>query len=348
MDGAARERLGSARNRKGRRVSSGLLALLDDIAALAKVAATALDDAAAQAVKAGGKAAGIVIDDAAVTPRYVVGFTSDRELPIIGKIALGSLKNKFLFLLPGALILSLFAPWLITPLLMFGGAFLCLEGYHKVHDLLTPHGHDDAAEAEGLALLNAEEFEDSKVSSAIRTDIILSAEIMAISLATVADAPLWMQAVTLGIVGLGMTVLVYGAVALIVRADDMGAALARGRYGLTRAIGRGVVLGMPGFLKALSLVGTLAMLWVGGGILVHGLAGLGYPGTEIAFHDIAHMAGGLVPAVEGVISWFVNAALSGLLGLIVGWVIGATIDHAVTPAIARFRRRRVPTNRPHV
>jgi predicted DNA repair protein MutK len=324
-------------------VSTGLLALLDDIAALAKVAATALDDAAAQAVKAGGKAAGIVIDDAAVTPRYVVGFTSDRELPIIGKIALGSLKNKFLFLLPGALILSLVAPWLITPLLMFGGAFLCLEGYHKVHDLVTHHAHDDAAEAEGVALLTAKELEDSKVSSAIRTDIILSAEIMAISLATVSDAPLWMQAVTLAIVGLGMTVIVYGAVALIVRADDMGAALARSRTAPLRAIGRGVVLGMPGFLKALSLVGTLAMLWVGGGILVHGLAGLGYPGLELAIHDVAHAVGVLIPAIEGVLTWFVNATLSGLLGLVVGWVVDLFVVHALTPVLAKIRPKRAPT-----
>jgi len=321
-------------------MSSGLLALLDDIAALAKVAAASLDDAAAQAMKAGGKAAGIVIDDTAVTPRYVVGFTADRELPIIGKIALGSLKNKFVFLLPGALILSFLAPWAITPLLMAGGAFLCLEGWHKVRDLIVPHVEHAGHEAEGIALLTAEEVEAAKVNNAIRTDIILSAEIMAISLATVADQPTWMQAVVLGIVGIGMTVLVYGVVALIVRADDMGAALARSRSGLTRAIGRGVVRGMPSFLSSLSLIGTIAMLWVGGGILVHGLAQLGLPQLETTIHDLAHTAGAALAALEGVIAWVVTAAFSALVGLVVGFAVALVVDYAAMPLIARLRAKR--------
>jgi len=318
-------------------VSSGLLALLDDIAALAKVAAASLDDAAAQAVKASGKAAGIVIDDAAVTPRYVVGFASDRELPIIGKIALGSLKNKFLFLLPGALILSYIAPWTITPLLMFGGAFLCLEGWHKIHELITHEEHDDAAEAEGMMLLTAEEMEIAKVTSAIRTDLILSAEIMAISLASVADQTVLTQAIVLAIVGLGMTVLVYGVVAIIVRADDMGAALARSRLSVTRAIGRGVVKGMPGFLQALSLVGTIAMLWVGGGILVHGLASLGLPQVEHAIHDLAEGAAHALGFLEAVVAWIVTATCSGIIGLAVGFLVGLAVDHVAKPLIARFR-----------
>ena len=325
-------------------MSSGLLALLDDVAALAKVAAAALDDAATQAVKAGSKAAGIVIDDAAVTPRYVVGFSSDRELPIIAKIAWGSLKNKFIILLPGALILSLVAPWLITPLLMIGGAFLCYEGWHKVAEYLHPH-HDHAAEAEGALLLTAQELEDSKVSSAIRTDIILSAEIMAISLASVADASFVSQSIVLAIVGLGMTVLVYGAVALIVRADDMGAAMARSRRALTRGIGKAIVTGMPGFLATLSFIGMIAMLWVGGGILIHGLAGLGVAGPEHLIHDAAHAVGAAVPAVEGIISWFVTAAASAVIGLAVGFVVSFVTDRYVLPAINAWRARRAATKR---
>lgn len=317
-------------------MSSGLLALLDDIAALAKVAAAALDDAAAQAVKAGSKAAGIVIDDAAVTPRYVVGFTSDRELPIIGKIAYGSLKNKFLILLPGALLLSLVAPWAITPILMVGGAFLCLEGWHKVSEMFHPH-HDHGAEGEVAAVLSAAEFEQAKVSSAIRTDIILSAEIMAISLASVADSPFITQAIVLAIVGLGMTVLVYGAVALIVRADDMGAALARSRNALSRAIGAGIVKGMPGFLRALSLVGMIAMLWVGGGIVIHGLAGLGLAGPEHLIHDIAYAAADALPALHGLIAWLVTAGIQALFGLVLGFVVSLAVDHVAMPLWKRLR-----------
>jgi uncharacterized protein len=253
-------------------MSGGLIALLDDIAAIAKVAAASLDDVAAQAVKAGSKAAGVVIDDAAVTPRYVVGFAADRELPIVARIAAGSLRNKLLFLLPGALALSLAAPWAITPLLMAGGLFLCFEGYEKVHHLLAPAAHADGGEY--AASTDAASLEEMRVAGAIRTDFILSAEIMAITLASVATLGFWGQALVLGLVGVGITMLVYGAVALIVKADDIGVALARnGSLGLTRALGRALVKGVPPFLKALSLVGTAAMLWVGGGIVVHGLAG---------------------------------------------------------------------------
>jgi hypothetical protein len=208
-------------------VSTGLLALLDDVAGLAKVAAASLDDVAAQAGRAGVKAAGIVIDDAAVTPRYVVGFTADRELPIIGRIALGSLKNKLLYLLPAALLLSLLAPWAITPLLMIGGAYLCYEGAEKVYEALWPHGAH-AHEATVATAVSARDFEEQKVRGAIRTDFILSAEIMAISLSTVADASPWLQAAILAVVGIGITGVVYGGVALIVKADDFGLALAAG------------------------------------------------------------------------------------------------------------------------
>jgi len=296
-------------------MATGLIALLDDIAALAKVVAASLDDAAVQATKAGSKAAGIVIDDAAVTPRYVVGFAADRELPVIWRIALGSLRNKFYWLLPGALLLSFFAPWLITPLLMAGGAYLCLEGYHKVMDLLRPHHHPEAI-ADILA--TPAENEAAKVSSAIRTDFILSAEIMAITLANVSELSIWMQTVVLAIVGVGMTALVYGAVALIVKADDMGAALARSPSGAGRAIGRAVVTGMPPFLKGLSFIGMLAMLWVGGGILIHGLHQLGVHGPEEAIKHFAKSLGDNLPALHEAIEWLVAAVISGVLGLAVG------------------------------
>lgn len=329
---------GAAVIKWGRALSSGLLALLDDIAALAKVAAASLDDAAAQAVKAGSKAAGIVIDDTAVTPRYVVGFTSDRELPIIAKIALGSLKNKFILLLPGALILSFLAPWAIAPILMVGGAFLCMEGWHKVAELIAPH-HDHGSGDDEAVSMTAQAFEDSRVASAIRTDIILSAEIMAISLASVADSPVVTQAAVLAIVGLGMTVLVYGAVALIVRADDMGAALARSRHGITRAVGRAVVTGMPGFLKALSFVGMVAMLWVGGGIVIHGLATLGLAGPEHLIQDAAAAVASLVPPLEAVIAWVTSAGLSALFGLILGALVALGVDHLGLPLWRRLRPR---------
>jgi uncharacterized protein len=307
-------------------MASGLIALLDDVAAIAKLAAASLDDAAAQAAKASSKAAGIVIDDAAVTPRYVVGFAAERELPVIGRIAKGSLRNKFFWLLPGALILSFAAPWLITPLLMVGGVYLCLEGYHKVLDLVRPHGHGEHDAASHGAKpevenLTSQQIEEQRVASAVRTDFILSAEIMAISLGSVAEKPIWLQAIVLAIVGLAMTVLVYGAVAIIVKADDFGAKLALSSAGAARAAGRAIVTGMPGLLKGLSLVGMFAMLWVGGGILVHGLHVLGVHGPEAAIHHGAAepLAKGFpVPALAGLIEWLVAAVLCGVIGLLVG------------------------------
>jgi predicted DNA repair protein MutK len=310
-------------------MASGLFALLDDVAAIAKVAAASLDDVAGQAAKAGTKAAGIVIDDAAVTPRYVVGFASDRELHIIGRIALGSLRNKILFLLPGALALSYFLPWLITPLLMAGGAFLCFEGFEKVHDLVSPHARAQPTPALMPEGTDARATEDQRIASAIRTDFILSAEIMAITLATLGSMTFAMKAVTLGIVGLGMTALVYGAVALIVKADDVGAMLARsGRLGVTRGFGRMLVTGMPTFLKGLSLVGMVAMLWVGGGIIVHGLHEFGWKVPEDAFKAAGAAVAAPLGPVGPVAAWGVGAALSALVGLVIGWGVAQAV-HAV-------------------
>jgi uncharacterized protein len=332
-------------------VSIGLLALLDDVAALANVAAASLDDVAGQAAKAGAKAAGVVIDDTAVTPRYVVGFSSKRELPIVGKIAMGSLRNKLLVLLPAALILSYFVPWLVTPLLMFGGAYLCYEGVEKVFEAIVPH-HAHAHEAElGSVALDPQSLEDEKVAGAIKTDFILSAEIMAIALATVPHATIWMQAMVLAVVGIGITVAVYGVVALIVKADDAGVALAANNKAsmmgaLSRSLGRALVLSMPGFLAFLSVAGTAAMIWVGGGIIVHGLEH--YHLTPIG--DFIHAAGDFarhaLPPVAGTAEWIVTAALSGVIGLIVGAVAIPVAGHVIAPVwrlVKGLLRRREQT-----
>ena len=296
-------------------MATGLLALLDDVAAIAKLAAASLDDVVAQAGKAGAKAAGVVIDDAAVTPRYVVGLEPARELPIIWRIALGSLRNKLLILLPAALALSAFAPWAITPLLMAGGLFLAFEGTEKALEALGLIAHHGPAEeiTGGPAAI-----EEAKISQAIRTDLILSAEIMAIALATVPEAGFWMQAAVLLAVGVGITVVVYGAVALLVKADDAGVALAA-RGGPSAPLGRGLVKAMPTVFRTLSVVGTAAMIWVGGGILLHGLAGYGLAGPEHLLQGWAAAVGG------GFLGWLVVAAGSGVLGLLAGGVVTALV-----------------------
>jgi uncharacterized protein len=304
-------------------MSGGLLALLDDVASIANVAAASLDDVVSQTATAGAKATGIVIDDAAVTPRYVVGFAAERELPIIGKIALGSLINKLAYLLPGGLLLNLIAPWAIPPLLMAGGVYLCFEGFEKVHSLFAPHhGQNADPSMSGLDATGAQSaaaLEEEKVAGAIRTDMILSAEIMALTLASVATASVGIQITVLAVVGIGITALVYGTVALIVKADDAGVALVR-RGGTTSvALGRILVKGMPALLKGLSLVGTAAMLWVGGGILIHGLTGYGFHGLEQAIHAIAHSASAPLGFFAGFANWLVSAALAGMLGILTGF-----------------------------
>ncbi|MBU8538038.1 DUF808 domain-containing protein [Falsiroseomonas tokyonensis] len=317
-------------------MSVGLIALLDDIAALAKVAAASLDDIGAQTLKAGAKAAGVVIDDAAVTPRYVVGFAAARELPIVGRIALGSLKNKLLFLLPGALALSLLAPWAITPLLMLGGAYLCFEGAEKVIEAIFPHHGMMVSKSPGLAE-DDRTLEDQKIASAIQTDFILSAEIMAITLATVPEASFIGQAAVLAAVGISITVLVYGAVALIVKADDAGVAMAQTGSAPLRALGRGIVLGMPYLLKVLAIVGTAAMVWVGGGIILHGLEEYGLGGMAHALHAASDAAAAAMPAIGGAAAWFVTALGSGLLGLVLGAALVPVVEKLILPAWRRLR-----------
>ena len=298
-------------------MASGLVALLDDVAAIAKIAATSLDDVTAAAGKAGSKAVGVVIDDAAVTPGYAVGFTPDRELPIIAKIALGSLANKFLLLLPGALLLSAFAPWGVTPLLMLGGAYLCFEATEKIIEAVVEH--EDTDEIEELAL-SSKELEKQKVVGAIRTDLILSAEIMAIALNDVTGQPLSIQAGALAIVGLAITIGVYGVVALIVKMDDIGLHLSQRRAASTQALGRGMVKAMPVVLDWLTRIGTAAMLWVGGGIIVHGLEHFHLTPIPHWVEAASHWAAG-VPAIGPVTGWLTFALGSALVGLVVGGLI---------------------------
>jgi predicted DNA repair protein MutK len=308
-------------------MASGLVALLDDIAGLTRLAAASLDDVAGAAAKAGTKAAGVVVDDTAVTPRYVVGLSPKRELPIIGKIALGSLRNKLLFLLPAALILSAFAPWAITPLLMIGGLYLCFEGAEKVIEAVSGgHGEEDEA-----VTSDPVELENQKVSGAIRTDFILSAEIMAIALGEVSDTPILTQAITLVVVAVAITAGVYGVVALIVKADDVGLYLAKQRSGALRAIGRGLVKGVPVMMRWLAVIGTAAMIWVGGGILLHGAEELGLAGPAHVVHHASEVAGHASGALGSAVAWIVTAALSGVVGLIVGGLV-ALIVHQVHKA----------------
>ncbi len=327
-------------------MSTGLIALLDDVVGIAKVAAASLDDVAGQAAKAGAKSAGVVIDDAAVTPKYVVGFAAARELPIIAKIARGSLKNKLLFLLPAALGLSAVAPWAITPCLMLGALFLCYEGAEKVFEAIVPHKAHVHEARVSAAATDAKSLEDQKVASAIKTDFILSAEIMTIALSAVPDATLITQAGVLAIVGVGITFVVYGAVALIVKADDVGLALASSEIespigSAIRGLGRGLVRVMPGFLKTLTIVGTAAMVWVGGGILVHALASYGITGIEHAIHGVAvAVASRTSEGLQGAVEWIVGAAGAGLLGLVVGFALIPVVSKVAAPAWGWFKARR--------
>jgi predicted DNA repair protein MutK len=302
-------------------MAGGLVALLDDIAALAKLAAASLDDVAGASAKAGSKAVGVVIDDTAVTPRYVTGLSPARELPIIWKIALGSLRNKLLFLLPAALILSAFAPWAITPILMAGGAFLCFEGAEKVLEALTSAHHGD----EAVEITDPKQLENRQVSGAIRTDLILSGEIMAIALAELADQTIVNQAIALALVGLAITAGVYGMVAIIVKMDDVGLAMAKREGAGTQALGRGLVAAMPVVLKWLGIIGTAAMLWVGGQIIVHGLHEFHLTPLPLWIEHAAEGARHALPAMGGAAAWFVNAALSAMFGIVVGGIIAGLL-----------------------
>ncbi len=305
---------------------TGLVALLDDIAVIAKAAAASIDDVGVAAAKAGSKAAGVVIDDAAVTPSYVTEFTPDRELPIIWQITKGSLRNKLLILLPAALLLSQYLPWAITPLLMIGGAYLCYEGAEKVIEKFGGAHHGETL-ADPIA--NMAEFERERISGAVRTDFILSAEIMAIALAAVASEPLLNRGLILALVAVVITIAVYGTVALIVKMDDIGLHLVEKRQtAVEQKLGRGLLLAMPKLLAMLSTVGTVAMLWVGGQIVIHGLHELGLHGPSDLVHAAQHAIEQATGALGGVLGWLGNAALSGVAGLALGAVI-AFVLHKV-------------------
>jgi predicted DNA repair protein MutK len=315
-----RELLSGRKFAYGPRMPSGLLALLDDVAALAKLTAASLDDVAGAASTASAKAAGVVIDDTAVTPRYVVGLAPERELPIIGKIAWGSLKNKVLFLLPVALLLTAFAPFLTTPLLMIGGAYLAFEATEKIFEkLLHEHEHEEQLVD---AMADPHELEKMQVKGAIRTDLILSAEIMAIALASLEHLSLLTTALALVVVAVAITGGVYGVVAVIVKLDDIGLHMARRGTAATRSVGNALVQVVPTLLTGLAGIGTAAMLWVGGGILLHGIEELHLAGgVPHAIHDLAVQAGSATGAFAGVVTWLVGALAGALVGIVAGALI---------------------------
>ena len=293
-------------------MASGLLALLDDVSALVKVSAASLDDVPAQVAKTTGKVSGIVIDDTAVTPKYVVGLDPSREISIIYQIAKKSLINKLLLLSPAALILGFFAPWAIPPLLMVGGAFLCFEGYEKVHAMFSKHHVAANTSGEGMEVITPDELEKERVKGAVRTDLILSAEIVAITYATVADTPLINQIAVMLAVAIFITIAVYGFVGLIVKADDIGLHMAKDDHHPTvKKIGLGIVKSMPPFLKILSYVGTAAMLWVGAEIIAHGI-----PVTSHALDALEHSLAD-IPAL----AWLAKALICAVSGLVLGFLI---------------------------
>lgn len=301
-------------------MASGLFALLDDVAAIAKMAAASLDDVAGQAAKASAKAAGVVIDDTAVTPKYVVGLKPERELPVIWKITKGSLRNKLLFLLPAALALSYFAPALIMPLLMIGGAYLAFEGTEKLLEFFLPHKPEKHEENTAGT---PKEIETKTVSGAVRTDFILSAEIMALTLAGLPTSNnIYMQTVILACVAILITFAVYGVVAIIVKLDDIGLSLARNAYtDFGKRLGRGLVSGMPVALKILSTVGTVAMLWVGGSIIMHGLASLGLHSVEEFIHALVMKLPVEATTMGSILEWIATSFLQAILAILVGLVL---------------------------
>jgi uncharacterized protein len=305
-------------------MSAGLFGLLDDIAALARLAAASVDDIGAAAGRATAKAAGVVIDDTAVTPQYVHGITADRELPMIKRIAIGSLRNKLVFILPAALLLSQFVPWLLTPILMIGATYLCYEGAEKVVGRFHKSASHDAHAAPTATA--GEDAEKQMTSGAIRTDFILSAEIMVIALNEVADQPFLPRLIILVVVALVITIAVYGVVGLIVKMDDIGLSLAQRSSRFAQTVGRGLVTAMPKLLAALSAIGTVAMLWVGGHILLVGTDAVGWHGPYGLVHHAEEFVHHAVQGVGGLLAWLLNTAVSAVIGLVVGAVVVAIVS----------------------
>ncbi|MEZ5306088.1 MAG: DUF808 domain-containing protein [Pyrinomonadaceae bacterium] len=315
-------------------MSSGLFALLDDVAALVKAGAASLDDVSAQVTKTTSKVSGIVIDDTAVTPKYVVGLDPSREVSIIYNIARKSLVNKLIFLGPAALLLGFLAPWAIQPLLMLGGAYLCFEGFEKVHSIFFPHHHGEEEDAEDFSKITPEELEKMRIDSAVRTDFILSSEIIAITYANVADQDFLTKVVVVVVVAITITIAVYGVVGLIVKADDFGLFLARKKKSsFVSALGRGIVRVMPGFLVALSYLGTAAMLWVGAEIIAHGI--------PPAHHALEALEKSL--ASLPVLAWFAKVTVSAIAGIVIGFVVAKVVG-LVGAIIGRFRSRKEGDN----
>jgi predicted DNA repair protein MutK len=301
-------------------VSGGLVALLDDVAALARIAAASLDDVAAGAAKAGAKAAGVVIDDAAVTPQYVSGADPSRELPMIKRIFWGSLRNKLLIILPALLLVSAFVPGAIPFILMLGGTYLCYEGAEKVWHKLR--GHSAAEKAP--AVQRGPQAEAKVTKGAITTDFILSCEIMVISMNEVADESLLVRALILVVVAVAITILVYGAVALIVKMDDIGLHLTTKDSAGSQRFGTMLVKGMPAVLAAITLIGTIAMLWVGGHIMLQGAYDLGWHAPYDLVHVLETPFAG-IPVVGGFLAWLVNTLCSAVLGLAWGLAVMALV-----------------------
>ncbi|WP_299035204.1 DUF808 domain-containing protein [uncultured Pseudokineococcus sp.] len=302
-------------------MSGGLVALLDDVAVIARAAAASVDDVGIAAARAGTKAAGVIVDDAAVTPQYVRGLAAARELPIIKRIAVGSLRNKLLIILPVVLLLSQFLPVLLTPLLMIGGAYLCFEGAEKVWAKARGHGPSAAASTDMPD-------EDVIVRGAVRTDLILSAEIMVIALNEVVDEPFLSRAVSLAVVGLAVTLVVYGAVAVLVKVDDVGLHLAETSSGAVARFGRGMVAALPKVLTALTLIGTAAMLWVGGHIILVGADELGLTAPYELVHHAEEAVAAATGSIGALAGWLVNTLASALLGLLVGALVVAAVHAA--------------------
>ncbi|MEQ6903559.1 DUF808 domain-containing protein [Nocardioides sp. YIM 152588] len=304
-------------------MSAGLFGLLDDVAAIAKLAAASVDDVGAAAGRATAKAAGVVVDDTAVTPQYVHGLAAERELPIVKQIAVGSIRNKLLIILPAALLLNQFLPGALPIILMVGGTYLAFEGAEKVWGRLSGHGHHDAPAAE-----RGPEAEKALVAGAVRTDLILSAEIMVIALNEVADEGFWSQLAILVVVAFVITIGVYGVVGLIVKMDDAGVSLAQRSSRAAQRVGHGLVAAMPRVLSTITVVGTIAMLWVGGHILLVNLAETGwwtapYEWVHHLEEEVRHAVD--VPVLGPLLAWLTNSALSAVVGLLVGAVIVAVL-----------------------
>ena len=304
-------------------MAGGLFALLDDVALIARSAASSVDDVAALAGKTSVKAAGVVVDDAAVTPQYVEGIKPQRELPMIWRITKGSLINKLVIILPIAMILSWIAPWALTPILMCGGTYLCFEGAEKILHHLLPHREK---ETESVQEKGAD-AEDSLVKSAITTDLILSSEIMVISLNEVIDQPFWMRLAALIFVGILLTLGVYGAVGLLVKMDDIGMALNK-RHNGNSTIGTALVKGMPIVLDIIGVIGTAAMLWVGGHIVVKGLHEFGMDQPHEFIASVTEKIS------NGALAWLADTGISMVCGLVLGTVV-ATIVMAVKASFGK-------------